>query len=64
MPVMRVDVEPLDLFVQLMTDNRPCPGCGSSRVTVRRAGMGPGSLVRSECADCGRTRELTEPAPQ
>jgi hypothetical protein len=60
---MRVDVEPIDLFLQLMRDNRPCPSCGSSRITVRRELRGGGgALLRAECADCKRVAELIEPA--
>lgn len=56
---MRVDIEPVDLFLKLMRENQPCPQCGSSRVTVRReSSEGGGSLLRCECADCRRTREL------
>ena len=55
---MRVDIEPVDQFLQLMRDNQPCPSCGSSRVTVRRDQNERGPVLRSECADCHRTREL------
>lgn len=55
---MRVDTEPLDLFMRLMRDNRPCPDCKSLRVTVRRETSEVGSLLRCECADCHRVREL------
>ena len=59
---MRVDLEPVDLFLRMMRDNRPCPGCGSLRVTVRRERADPQMVLRSECADCHRTGELAEVA--
>lgn len=60
---MRVDVEPIDHFLKLMRDNRPCPDCGSSRITVRRElRTDGGALLRAECADCRRVAELIEPA--
>lgn len=55
---MRVDTEPLDLFLRLMRDNQPCPSCSSLRVTVRRELAEAGAVLRCECADCHRTREL------
>jgi transposase-like protein len=55
---MRVDTEPLDLFLQLMRDNKPCPSCSSLRVTVRRELAARGEVLRCECADCHRKREL------
>ena len=55
---MRVDLEPVDLFLQLMRDSRPCPVCGSMRVTIRREDPPSGTVLRSECADCRRTGEL------
>lgn len=59
---MRVEAEPIDLFLQLMRDNRPCPQCGSERITVRRElRIGGGALLRAECADCHRVAELEEP---
>jgi ssDNA-binding Zn-finger/Zn-ribbon topoisomerase 1 len=59
---MRVDVEPVDLFLELMRQNRPCPRCGSARVTVRRElRAGGGALVRAECSDCKRIAERVEP---
>jgi hypothetical protein len=72
---MRVDVEPIDLFLKLMRENRPCPNCGSSRITLScsradkpRASTrlelqaGGGALLNAECADCKRTAQLAEPA--
>jgi uncharacterized Zn finger protein len=60
---MRVDVEPIDLVLKLMRENRPCPSCGSSRITVRRElRAGGGALLYAECADCRRSAELIEPA--
>jgi hypothetical protein len=60
---MRVDVEPIDLFLKLMRENRPCPACGSERITVRRElRVGGGALLQAECADCKRSAELIEPA--
>jgi uncharacterized Zn finger protein len=60
---MRVDVEPIDQFLKLMRENRPCPGCGSSRITVRRElRAGGGALLHAECADCKRVAELIESA--
>ncbi|MET0283014.1 MAG: hypothetical protein ABW352_01030 [Polyangiales bacterium] len=62
---MRVDVEPIDLFLQLMRENRPCPACSSERITVRRElRLGGGALLHAECADCKRVAELIEPAPR
>jgi ssDNA-binding Zn-finger/Zn-ribbon topoisomerase 1 len=59
---MRVDVEPIDLFLELMRENRPCPACGSSRITVRRElRSGGGALLQAECADCRRVAQLIEP---
>ena len=55
---MRVDLEPVDLFLRMMRDNRPCPSCGSLRVTVRRDRLDQQTVLRSECADCHRTGEL------
>jgi hypothetical protein len=57
---MRVDVEPIDLFLQLMSDNRPCPGCSSLRVTVRRELGAEGAILRSQCADCSHSREAAD----
>lgn len=60
---MRVDVEPIDSFLKLMRENRPCPGCGSSRITVRReAHATTGALLHAECADCKRVAVLIEPS--
>jgi DNA-directed RNA polymerase subunit RPC12/RpoP len=60
---MRVDVEPIDRFLQLMRENRPCPECGSSRITVRREQrLEGGALMRLQCADCARVVELIEAA--
>jgi DNA-directed RNA polymerase subunit RPC12/RpoP len=60
---MRVDVEPIDLFLKLMRENRPCPDCGSERITVRRElRIGGGALLQAECADCKRSAELIEAA--
>lgn len=55
---MRVDVEPADRFLQLMRENRPCPSCGSARVTVRQAVGDQGLILRSECSDCHRIRDV------
>lgn len=55
---MRVELEPVDLFLQLMRESRPCPACGSTRVTVCREDPPSGTVLRSECADCRRTGEL------
>lgn len=57
---MRVDVEPIDEFLKLMHDNRPCPTCGSSRVTVRRELRIGGASLRAECSDCKRVAEVAE----
>jgi endogenous inhibitor of DNA gyrase (YacG/DUF329 family) len=60
---MRVEVEPIDLFLELMRENRPCPSCGSQRITVRRElQVGGGALLNAECADCKRMVQLIEPA--
>lgn len=52
---MRVDPRELDPFMRLMDENRPCPRCGSSRVTVRELAGKAGQVLRAECSDCGRT---------
>jgi uncharacterized Zn finger protein len=43
----------------LMDDNRPCPACGSDRVTVRELAGKDGQVLRAECSDCGRTYDAT-----
>jgi len=55
---MRVDTQPLDQILRLMRENQPCPRCASLRVTVRREQASAGPLLRCECADCHRIREL------
>lgn len=52
---MRIDPRDLDPFVRLMNDHRPCPQCGSERVTVSELPEKGGQVLRAECADCGRT---------
>jgi transposase-like protein len=52
---MRVDPKQLDPFLRLMNDHRPCPKCGSDRVTVRELAGKDGRILRAECSDCGRT---------
>lgn len=52
---MRVDPKALDPFLRLMSENRPCPRCGSERVTVRELSRKGGNVLRAECSDCGRT---------
>jgi transcription elongation factor Elf1 len=53
---MRVHTEPLDPFLELMQRYRPCPGCGSERVTVQRLGGADNDTLRVTCADCGLSR--------
>lgn len=60
---MRVELEAVDRFLELMRDNSPCPSCGSLRVTVRRDVAETGPVFRSECADCRRVRDVAEIAP-
>lgn len=50
---MRVGTEPLDPFLALLQQYRPCPDCGSARVTVQRLGSGDATPLRATCADCG-----------
>ncbi|HEX6246016.1 MAG TPA: hypothetical protein VFZ61_34055 [Polyangiales bacterium] len=52
---MRIDPKELDPFLRLMRDNRPCPVCGSDRVTVSEVVGKGGQVLRAECADCHRT---------
>lgn len=49
---MRVDLEPVEQFLRLMRENRPCPRCGSLRVVVRRELRDQQTVLCSECADC------------
>jgi uncharacterized Zn finger protein len=56
---MRVDPRQLDPFLRLMADHRPCPQCGSERVTVRELPGKGGQVLRAECSDCGRTYDAT-----
>lgn len=57
---MRVDLEPMDRFLELMRENRPCPSCGSQRVTVRRDIGASGPVLRSECSDCHRSIDISD----
>jgi hypothetical protein len=50
---MRVDTAALDPFLTLMQRYRPCPTCGSARVTIQRLGSGDAGPLRASCADCG-----------
>jgi uncharacterized Zn finger protein len=59
---MRIDPSQLDPFVRLMNDNRPCPKCGSDRVTVRELPGKDGRILRAECSDCGRTYDASRVA--
>jgi len=52
---MRIDPRELDPFLRLMSENRPCPACGSERVTVSEVPEKAGRVLRALCADCGRT---------
>lgn len=52
---MRVDTEPLDPFLDLLRRCRPCPTCGSARITVQRLGSEDTAPLRAQCADCGAT---------
>lgn len=52
---MRIDPKELDPFLRLMSENRPCPACGSDRVTVSEVIGKDGQVLRALCADCGRT---------
>jgi ferredoxin-like protein FixX len=55
---MRVDIEAeaLDPFLALLERYRPCPECGSARVTVQRLGSSDTDSLRARCADCGMSR--------
>jgi uncharacterized Zn finger protein len=52
---MRIMPRQLDPFLRLMNENRPCPACGSDRVTVSELPGKGGQVLRAACADCGRT---------
>jgi transposase-like protein len=52
---MRIDPRQLDPFLRLMNENRPCPACGSERVTVSELPGKDGRVLRAQCSDCGRT---------
>jgi Fe-S cluster biogenesis protein NfuA len=60
---MRVELQPVDRFLEHMRNNSPCPSCGSSRVTVRREVASAGPVLRSECADCKRVIDVAELEP-
>ena len=55
---LRVELEPVEQFLRLMRDNRPCPRCGSLRVVVRRELREQHTVLCSECADCQHRGEL------
>jgi transcription elongation factor Elf1 len=57
----RVDVDSVEAFRRLMEKNRPCPECGSERVTVRRELGTQGHILRVACSDCSFAREFPEP---
>jgi ribosomal protein S27AE len=54
---MRVDVEPVSPLLNLLRKHRPCPQCGSERVTARKEG----DALRVACSDCGYSREAKAP---
>ncbi len=56
---MRVDPKDMDPFLRMMNENRPCPRCGSERVTVRSLAEKGGHVLRAECSDCGRTYDAS-----
>jgi hypothetical protein len=58
---MRVDTESAHAFLRLLEKNRPCPTCGSERVTVRRELSQIGGVLRVACSDCDFAREFPEP---
>ncbi|MFT3924878.1 MAG: hypothetical protein QM778_20250 [Myxococcales bacterium] len=69
---MRIDQEAATAHVRLLEKYRPCPDCGSERVTVRqdaallrpKAGTSQGAsgnVLRVECSDCHFAREFPEP---
>jgi len=70
---MKIDREAAAAHVRLLEKFRPCPECGSERVTVRQdtallapqagAGSRPvaGNVLRVSCSDCSFAREFPEP---
>jgi hypothetical protein len=73
---MRIDQETATAHLRLLQKYRPCPECGSDRVTVRQdasllgsrakplASTTPkadGNVLRVECSDCSFAREFPEP---
>jgi hypothetical protein len=62
---MRIDQEAATAHVRLLEKYRPCPQCGSERVTVRQdASSTPkiqGNVLRVQCSDCSFAREFPEP---
>jgi hypothetical protein len=60
---MRVDTSSsLDPFLTLMQRYRPCPACGSERVTIQRLGSDDTDPLRASCADCGASH-VTQGVP-
>lgn len=60
---MRVELEPVDDFLRMLWQNRPCPQCGSPRVTVsKQPREGVGVLIAA-CADCDFERRQGETRP-
>jgi hypothetical protein len=55
---MRVEVEPATSLIRLLQKHRPCPQCGSARVTVRSEQGNGGEVLRVCCSDCSFEREV------
>jgi transcription elongation factor Elf1 len=62
---MKIDRETATAHLRLLEKYRPCPSCGSERVTVRQDASTtpsiPGNVLRVQCSDCGFAREFAEP---
>lgn len=73
---MRIDQETATAHMRLLEKYRPCPSCGSERVTVRQDVSSSGSpaqghtsttpaaqgnVLRVQCSDCSFAREFPEP---
>jgi hypothetical protein len=56
---MRVHIESASPLIRLLQKYRPCPACGSDRVTVRSETDRSGSeVLRVSCSDCDFAREV------
>jgi predicted RNA-binding Zn-ribbon protein involved in translation (DUF1610 family) len=49
---MRVELQPATAFIRLLERYRPCPKCGSERVTVRDERADAQKILRVACSDC------------